>query len=476
MTRNFTRRHLLRGAGSIAIGLPFLEEFMPIAKAEADDGTPCRLFTMSFGLGIERAMQLEQFSGPLQPLAPFAEKAAMFTSVDGGPLSASGTPHFSTSAATFTGVPQQGDGGNYQAGGPSMEQVMKRALHPAGVPNVAVPEISAGIWSRTGAVSQFTRHWNEDGSPGQRPERRPSRIFDLLFGMFEPPEPGKGGEPDPDQLVRNHVHRSVLDSVLDQYEHLTSDASPLGAASKAKIDNHLSAIRDVELQLAPSDDEPDIPLVCDPPEAGDINDPKGYSFYDAANGATGPGAPQIDWQVAREAMTLIGEILALGISCDAVRFGSLLSVGGGGHIRFSGVYEALGESINFEQVLGDGTPHDRIFHDYRPEHIRIYQHFSIGLIAETLRAMDAIVELNGRTVLDNSLVLLGTEYGENHNPADTFHAVLGGGDRFNAGWYDQPIIPSDVYHQALAAYGVDSGIPDRWPAYQPTEITGFRNV
>ena len=146
MTRNFTRRHLLRGAGSIAIGLPFLEEFMPIAKAEADDGTPCRLFTMSFGLGIERAMQLEQFSGPLQPLAPFAEKAAMFTSVDGGPLSASGTPHFSTSAATFTGVPQQGDGGNYQAGGPSMEQVMKRALHPAGVPNVAVPEISALGW------------------------------------------------------------------------------------------------------------------------------------------------------------------------------------------------------------------------------------------------------------------------------------------------------------------------------------------
>jgi hypothetical protein len=71
---------------------------------------------------------------------------------------------------------------------------------------------------------------------------------------------------------------------------------------------------------------------------------------------------------------------------------------------------------------------------------------------------------------------MGTEYGENHSASHAFHAVIGGGDRFNAGWYDQALIPSDVYHQALAAYGVDSEIPDRWADYEPTEINGFRNV
>ena len=55
MPRNahkLSRRMLLRGAGSIAIGLPFLPELMPRAQAKGDDGIPCRLFTLSFGLGI----------------------------------------------------------------------------------------------------------------------------------------------------------------------------------------------------------------------------------------------------------------------------------------------------------------------------------------------------------------------------------------------------------------------------------------
>lgn len=469
-----TRRLLLRGAGTIAIGLPLLEEFMPRARAAEDDRIPCRLFTMSFGLGIEEAFQLEMFNGPLQPFEPFAGKTAFFTNVDAGPLEGGGTPHFKTSAATFTGVPQQGDP-DYHAGGPSMEQVMKRALHPSGVPNVSTPELSVGIWSRTGAVSQFTRHWNTDGSPGQRPERRPTKVFNTLFGGFDPPDPG-GGTPDPEIVARNHVHRSVLDSVMDQYEHLTSDNSPLGAASKARIDNHLAAIRDVELQLAPTEDGMGSDLVCDPPMEGDVYDPEGYSFYDAANGPAGSGAPAIDWQVAQDAMRLIGETMALAVSCDALRFGSMICVGGGGHIRFQGQYDALGDSLDFSSMFGNGTPHDVIFHSYNGNAIRLYQHFTISQLVHMLTMMDSLTEPNGKTVLDNSLILVGTEYGQNHDPSHAFHAVVGGGGRFNPGWYDQALIPSDVYHQALDAYGVDSGIPDLWPDYTPTEITGFRNV
>lgn len=471
--RTMTRRLVLQGAGSIAIGLPLLEEFMPRARADEGDGVPCRLFTMSFGLGIEEAMQLEQFNGPLQSFEPFADRTAFFTNVDAGPLSGSGTPHFSTAAAMFTGVPQQG-GPEYHAGGPSMEQVFKRALHPMGVPNVTTPEISAGIWSRTGAVSQFTRQWNDDGSPGPRPERRPSTVFNRIFGTYMPPS--KGDPADPALLAERHVNRSVLDTVLGQYESLTSVNSPLGAASKARIDNHLSTIRDVELQLAPTEDGLGPLLECDPPQPGDVSDPQPYSFYDNDTGPTGAGAPEIDWQVADDAMRLIGELLAMGAACDAVRFGSLVCVGAGGHIRFSGQYDALGESSNFSNLFSDGTPHDLIFHAYNAGNIRLYQHFAIRQLSHMLTAMDTHTEPNGRTVLDNSLVLVGTEYGENHNPTHAFHAVVGGGDRFNPGWYDQAIIPSDIYHQALDAYGVDSGIPTRWGDYDPTEIAGFRNV
>lgn len=471
-TPSISRRTLLRGAGTVAIGLPFLPELMPIALAETDEGIPCRLFTLSFGLGIEESLQLEKFDGPLQPLGAFEDKAAFFTNLDGGPLAASGTPHFSTSAALFTGVPQRGDGGSYHAGGPSMEQVMKRALHPAGVPNVSVAEVSCGLWSRTGADSQFTRQWNTNGSAGPRPERRPSKVFESLFGSFEPSDT----EPDAQALARRHVHRSVLDTVLEQYNSMLSDRSPLGAASKARMRLHFDAIRSSELQLVPSEEEVESGSDCEVPLAGDYGDPGGVSFYDANSGALGPGSPVMDWQVADRVMKLHGELLALGAACDAVRFGSMIFVGGGGHLRFSGDYDALGDSIDFTSAFSGGSPHDLFFHSYNKSGIRLYQHFSIRQLAHMLTAMDALTEMNGRTVLDNSLLLMGTEYGKNHDVSNTFHAVFGGGDRFNPGWYDQALTPSHVYHEVLDSYGVDSGIPGRWGGFSQTDISGFRNV
>jgi hypothetical protein len=263
---------------------------------------------------------------------------------------------------------------------------------------------------------------------------------------------------------------------MDQYQRLTSPNSKLGAASKARIENHLAAIRDVETQLAPTEDDMGPLLACDPPAAADVYDPDGYSFYDAANGPAGSGAPAIDWQVARDAMQLIGDIMALGVACDALRFGSMICVGGGGHIRFQGQYDALGESIDFSALFGNGTPHDVIFHSYDASAVRLYQHFVIAQLCHMLTKMDSLMEPNGKTVLENSLVLLGTEYGLNHDATHTLHAVIGGGGRFNPGWYGQALLPSDVYHQSLAAYGVDSGIPGLWADYSPTEITGFRNV
>ena len=108
--------------------------------------------------------------------------------------------------------------------------------------------------------------------------------------------------------------------------------------------------------------------------------------------------------------------------------------------------------------------------------VRLHQHLSLSMLAHTLTAMDAVTEPNGQTLLENSMVLMGTEYGENHSGSPAFHAVLGGGGRFAPGWYDQPLLPSDIYHQALAAYDVDSGIPTLWPDYEPQQIAGFRQV
>jgi len=214
---------------------------------------------------------------------------------------------------------------------------------------------------------------------------------------------------------------------------------------------------------------------CPFPVPKSVEDPEPYSFYDAKTGSAGAGAPEIDWQVADAAMQLIGRMMALGAACDVLRFGSMISVGAGEYLRFSGQYNALGDTADFSTLFATATPHDAIFHAYNPAMVRLHQHFSISMLAHMLTEMDAMVEPNGLTVLDNSLVLLATEYGENHTASPAFHGVLGGGGRFNPGWYEDLVIPSDIYHQAMAAYEIDSGIPALWPAYIPLEIAGFRN-
>ena len=236
MRRPIPRRTFLRGAGTVAIALPFLEEMrLPRAQAASGD-VPNRLVTLSFGLGIPTEQAELGFAGPLEPLQPFASKLACFSGLDMSQAHqyGTGTTHFKTGDVLFVGEPQKNE---YTAAGPSLEQLMLRELHPAGAPT-RLSSISAGLWFTYGAPSRYVCHWNYDGSPGPAPERRPSRLFSRLFG-----DPTPGANVDP-RTAR--IKRSILDTVVDEYKFAISDRSYLGAESKAKLKIHLDGIRNVE--------------------------------------------------------------------------------------------------------------------------------------------------------------------------------------------------------------------------------------
>ena len=64
--------------------------------------------------------------------------------------------------------------------------------------------------------------------------------------------------------------------------------------------------------------------------------------------------------------------------------------------------------------------------------------------ASALRALDDpnFLEANGKTVLDNTLVIMGTDYGgggtsTGHIPEGVFHAIAGGHGHFRAGFNDK---------------------------------------
>ena len=479
MRKILSRRTLLRGAGGVAISLPFFEEMMPRTVRAQDGDTPMRLITMFFGLGMDRNEAITEFNGPLEPYAPLADKMAFFTNLEvkQSHQFGSGEPHFKVGDVIFVGDPQRRE---YEASGPSLEQLVKRELHPDGVPTL-IGSKSMGMWFRTGSVSQYTRHWNHDGSPGEKPERRPTRIFEQLFGSVVSTAPTPA-EPDPIAVRENHMRRSVLDSVVGEYKHYTGDASPLGAASKAKLEVHLDNIRNVEKRLAPIEGAIDdaIAQECNIPDASEIVDPGTGIPYDLAQGGSGGSAPVVDHEDFLEAFRIQGELMALALRCDVLRFGSMLFVGSGGHVGLRGTYNAIGDSVNFSADLPGTSAHDAYFHNNRWDKCRMHAHYCQKALASALLSMDdpTYLEANGKTVLDNTLVVIGTDYGgggttTGHIPEGIFHGVAGGNGHFRPGFNDNVI---DLYETILKPYGLSTGMgAGRHKTYRhtPQEITSL---
>jgi hypothetical protein len=476
MRKILSRRTFLHGSGGVLIGLPFLNEMLPRTARAQEAAQPMRLITMFFGLGVSHEESRKRFTGPLEALEPLANKLSIFTNLelkhahDFG----SGEPHFKVGDVIFVGDPQKRE---YEASGPSLEQIAKKRLHPDGVPT-KIGSKSVGMWFRTGSVSQYTRHWNQDGSPGERPERRPTRIFEQLFGDLTPP--GMGNPEDPAAVRARHMKRSVLDSVIGEYKHFTGDASPLGAESKAKLSVHLDNIRNVEQRLAPGEEMVDEMVdSCEPP-AG-VTDPGMNVPYDLEQGGAGGSAPIVQHEDFAAAFQLQGELMALALRCDVLRFGSMVFVGSGCHVGLRGTYNALGDSVNFTQDLPGTSPHDAYFHNNRWDKCRLHAHYCVSNIAGALKSFDdpMYLEANGKSVLDNTLVVVGTDYGgggntTGHVPEGVFHAIAGGNGHFKPGFYDKVYNIIDLYETAMKPYGIPTGMGTGRHArfrYTPKEIS-----
>jgi hypothetical protein len=82
-----------------------------------------------------------------------------------------------------------------------------------------------------------------------KPDDNPLNVFSRLFGGGVPTTPAGVGAPmmDPDALLRARQKKSVLDTIKGD---LTSLQAKLGNAEKSRLDNHLSALRDVEARAA----------------------------------------------------------------------------------------------------------------------------------------------------------------------------------------------------------------------------------
>ncbi len=444
---------MLKGLGGITIGLPFLEEmFVSTAAAAAQQTVPVRAFNVFFGLGIPAPLQTEGFGSVLEPLKPLSDKLLIMRNIDQVRCDQSGlNAHFDGASGAFTATPPNGEA---RSGGASIDQLVRRAHHPNGMPKGMVPTLVGGTFFRRSRVSRYVHSYNPDGTVAATMQERPRDVFARVFGSL--------GDPTDPDVRRQHLKRSVLDSVVDQYKHYTGANSPLGSASKARVTEHLDRIREFEQRAF---------AMKDGPKGAPLIPPRSRVPH---SGKADPGGQGID--ITLEELTtewrLMADIYALAIQMDRVRFGSITFLAAGERIRLTGDYEYDGRKVfTFDDskhlnATGDKGCSHEYWHQFnekkKNENLRAHAHMKMREVAYFLKLLDGkdAIDANGRTILENALITMSTESGDGrHNNvkrelSGVFHAVSGANGRFKTGQIlDVGQEGLDVYNTMLGAMG-----------------------
>ena len=466
------RRTFLKGVGGTIIGLPLLDEMRVKSVYAAAPDSPNRAFNIFFGLGYQRNSQKEGFvapngwMSPLEPLMVHEKKLAFLRGVNQIRANGSSNAHYDGSSGAFTGTGMK----NFNTtGGISIDEALRRHSHPNGMPAGMIQTLQAGTWwRRSDSTTRYIHSRKPDGSIVNRPFETPRSLFNHVFGGQLPSD-----NVDPATAREIALKKSVLDSVVDQYQHFQSDAGGLGGASRAKIADHLDHVRALELQVASIQSFSSCPI---PQEPGNSVNPKGDPQNGDGTKLTNDG-DGIDITLERLSgeFRAIADIYALAIACDRARFGSLLFQSGGERIRLKGDYSYGNTKYSFDDRAvrgrgGSGGCSHEYWHIYQDggknEHCRAHQHLMFREISYFLGLLDNIVDENDGTVLDNSMTTISTESADGrHKTADfelngVFHAVTGCGGRIKTGngdFIDVNDHASNIYNTMLRSFGASGG-------------------
>jgi len=422
--RRLSRRTLLRGAGGIALGLPFLEIMGRPAHAQGMPGytaagMPKRFIVWFTPNGTIPSAWTPtggetdfEFSRILKPLEPFRKKVLIIDGVD--QTGEGGDGHQNGMQGMLTGQtlnPGTFKGGNGElagwANGISVDQRVAQVIGG----ETKLRSLELGV--QTG---NDENNWNRMSllGPDQPvpPENSPFKAYDRIFKDFAsmPDAAGKA-------LARN---KTVLDAVADNYRALQAK---LGAEDKARLEKHLQAVTEIEGRLGL---KPKAALdSCAAPMLGDRN----LAVTKNENFPT-VGKLQMD-------------LLVMAMACDLTRVGSIMwnrSVGSAthtwadpsivrGHHDLSHDGDTLADSVEWLTKIN----------------LWYSQQF-----AYLLKSLDSIPEGDG-TMLDNTVVYWCNELakGNSHSRNDSHYVVAGGAGSLKMGRYLKFNYKDTVRHNNL---------------------------
>ncbi|MBK7395497.1 MAG: DUF1552 domain-containing protein [Myxococcales bacterium] len=388
MNHRWTRRSVLRGllgGGLVSIGLPFLESIArPRRAMAAPDLFPKRFGMFFWGNGVLPELWRPKKAGDtfdawdlsetLAPLAPHKKKLSVVSGLK-VPIP-NAVPHLSGPIGFFSGSKPLPSDPSAFAAATLDQQIADKIGGDSRFRSLEVgvqPGITGLSYSGPGALNPA--------------ETSPAALFQRVFGPeFVPP--GSTPKENPTLALR----KSVLDAVTAETASLQT---VLGVSDRARLDEHLTGIRALELRIKKLQETPPAILGCKPPAP-----PK--DDYPSVG-----GRPPMS-----EISRVMADLTAMAVACDQTRVFSFW----------------FSQPVNNTLFPGATSGHHQLTHDEPSPQPQVAA-ILLQIMAEfsyLIGALDAIPEGEG-TVLDHC-ALLGTtdcNLGRQHT-LDQYPIVIAG--------------------------------------------------
>ncbi|MFN7923913.1 MAG: DUF1552 domain-containing protein [Bryobacteraceae bacterium] len=415
--KHLSRRMLLRGLGT-AIALPALDAMRPAtaspaAKAAVQSPTRMVFAYVPNGLIMEQwtpetTGRAYEFKSIMKPLEPLREKFSVYTGLthNTGRALGDGPGDHARAASTFlTGIHPKKTAGADISLGVSCDQVAAQAI--GGKTRLASLELGLELYrlaancdSGYSCAYSNSISWRTATTPNP-PEVNPRLVFERLFGNFDPTESAAS------RAKRQRYDKSILDFVTEDASRLKNE---LGAPDRRKLDEYLTAVRDIETRIAAVEKS-----IKDMPNLSEI-----------APGFEKPVGIPVDFA---EHSKLMFDMMTIALQADMTRVITIMLAREGSNRPY--------------REIGVPDGHHNLTHHKNNaewiEKIRQINKYHIENFAKFLTRLDSVHE-NGGSLLDHSMIVYGSGIsdGNKHTHHDLPILVAGSaGGRIKTGAHKQ---------------------------------------
>ncbi len=396
-----SRRTVLRGLGT-AIALPWLESLLPAAAlaGSAARAAPRRLAFIYLPNGIHMPAwtpsqegQLTTLPSTLEPLEPFRQQLLVLSGLTldkARPHGDGPGDHARAMAAFLTGSqPRKTHGADIHVGisadQVAAQKIGKQTRFPSLELGCEEGRQSGDCDSGYSCAYSSNISWRSATTPNAK-EVNPRLVFERLFSNQVK------GEVETSRAKRERYQASILDFVAEDANRLKSR---LGATDQRKMDEYLTALREIELRITRA----------------------GQPARGMPAGVVRPTGIPKDYE---EHLRLMCDLIVLAFRSDLTRVATFVFANDGSNRS----YRAIGVPEGHHDLSHHGGDKKK------QEKLRQINHFHIRQLAYLLGKLKAVRE-GDHTLLDQSMVVYGSGIGDgnrhNHDNLPILVAGTGGG-------------------------------------------------